>query len=149
MSFELWLENKEIDWPVPWPYRKGTGEQPHAFDTPPEIINGDYVLYHGTNMPSAENILSQRRVTKDDWGKVGICTTAKAADAYAAMKSNAKKKIPSVVIRMVVDKDWLLQQKFQREIGGGGKDQWLIDSEEIPPQAIKVIGIYSIWGERQ
>ena len=149
MNLKLWLENKTVQWQVPWPNRKGTGDEPHAFDTPPELIQGDYILYHGTNMPYAKSILEQRRVTKDDWGKVGICATPKAAGIYAAMKASAKDNIPSVVLRMVIDKKWFLSQEVTREGGGSGKDQWLIESEEIPPNAIKVIGIYSVWGERQ
>jgi len=148
-KFELWLENKSIEWPVPWPNRPGTGDDPRVGDTPPEVISGDYVLYHGTNMPNAEKILELKRIFNDDMGRVGITTTPKAAGVYAAMKASAKNDIPSVVLRLVVDNNWLLTQEITRETGGSGKDQWLISAQEIPPQAIKTINIYSIWGERQ
>jgi len=148
-KFELWLENKNIEWPVPWPNRQGTGDDPRAGDTPPEVIGGDYVLYHGTNMPNAEKILEIKRLFNDDLGYVGVTTTPSAAGSYAAMKASGRNNIPSVVLRLVLDKNWLLSQTITRETGGSGKDQWLIDVREIPPQAIKVINIYSIWGERQ
>ena len=150
MSFCKWYENKKIEWPVPWPNRQGTGDDPHAGDTPPEVLpDGSYIFYHGTNMPNARKIQEQRRVLKDDIGSVGICTTPRAAGTYATMKSSAKENIPSVVLRLIIDKDWFLSQELTREGGGGGKDQWLINTEDIPPEAIRAISIYSVWGKRQ
>jgi hypothetical protein len=154
MSFKKWYENKKVQWPCEWPNRQGTGDDPHAGDTPPEILpDGHYLLYHGTNMVNAKKILEQRKITKDDMGYVGICTTPSAAGTYASMKSSQNRGLPednpSVVLRLIVDKDWFLKQEISRECGGRGRDQWLIHSEEMPPEAIRAISIYSIWGERQ
>lgn len=150
MSFNKWFENKKVEWPFPWPNRQGTGDEPHPGDTPPQVLpDGHYVLYHGTNMTNARKIIEQRRVLKDDIGYVGICTTPRAAGTYAAMKASAKEDNASVVLRLIVDKDWFLSQEISREGGGSGKDQWLIHAEEMPPEGIRALSIFSIWGERQ
>jgi hypothetical protein len=149
MMFKQWLEAEKVKWSISWPNRKGTGDDPHEQDTPPQMLGDNYVVYHGTNMIFAQQIMAQRRVAHDDIGYCGICTTPRAASVYASMKSDAKKNIPSVVLSLVLDGKWLNQQEITREVGGSGKDQWLLGIKEIPPQAIKDIKIYSIWGERQ
>lgn len=143
MQFKKWLE---VQWSTPWPNRKGTGDDPHDQDAPPNLTSaGDYVLYQGTNMTNAKKILAQRTIQFDDIGSVGVTTTPRAAGVFAAMKASARNDEPSVVLQLVVDKDWFLKQDISREVGGGGKDQWLLKAE-IPSSAIKQIKIYSVWG---
>lgn len=81
----------------------------------------------------------------DDMHKVGITTTASAAGVYAAMKIK-KPNNPGVVLRLVIDKGWLMSQQITRETGGSGYDQWLIDTPAIPPEAIKELDLYSVYG---
>ncbi len=144
MGFKLWLEADYVKWNMEWPVRQGTGDEPHSQDTPPHMENGDYVLYHGTHLLSAENILHTHRINHDDWHCVGVCTTPSAAQTYASMKAKTYK---SAVLRVVVRREWLTQQEITREVGGGGKDQWLIRVDCMPPEAMRDIRIYSISGE--
>ena len=144
--FSKWLESKRVTWSVPWPNRKGTGDEPHDGDTPPQTTpEGDYVLYHGTNMINAQHIVKARQIDHDDWHCVGVTTTPSAAQVFGCMK--ARKGNASVILRIVVRKLWLLTQEITREIGGSGKDQWLIRTEKMPPHAIKDIRIYSVNGD--
>lgn len=129
-----------------WPSRKGTGDDPHDTDAPPERTpNGDYVFYHGTDLNNATKILSERRIGLDNWGLAGINTTISNAQTYASIKGSSTKS-PSTVLKIIVDKNWFQQQQVTREVGGNGKDSWLIQGE-IPPSAIKSINIQRVRGD--
>lgn len=139
-----WLKRSQWEG---WPGRQGTGDDPRDADTHPErTSNGDYVFYHGTDLNTATKIIKERRIGPDNWGKAGINTTSSNAQQYASMKASATRS-PSTVVRLVVDRQWFQQQEVTREVGGNGRDSWLISGGEIPPQAIKDIHIYKIRGD--
>lgn len=144
-----WLSKVAVYNPVvwqDWPYRKGTGDDPREQDTPPiRTANGDFILFHGTSLKRAKQIADERMIRPDNWGTAGVNTTASNAGTYAAMKAS-KEKDRSAVLRLVVDKSWLMQQEITREVGGNGRDSWLI-SGEIPSAAIKQISIERISGD--
>ena len=143
-NFKQWIESTE--WSMSWPVRPGTGDDPRPQDTPPELTpEGDYILYHGTNVTNFRSINKTRELKHDDLHLVGITTTPSAAGTYAAMKIKRNPSNPSVVVRLVVDKNWLLKQEMSREAGGSGKDQWLLHVDKIPSHAIKGLDVYSVW----
>lgn len=152
MKFSKWL-NEVKGWDFPWPIRPGVGEDPTEADAPPKLTSsGDYVLYHGTAGSLARKIMEERRILHDDWKRVGITTTPSEAWDYALMKSlDLRSDYDDVenagtVIRVVIDKNWLTKQSVEREVGGTGKNTWLINVPELPSSAIKDIEIYSIYG---
>lgn len=153
-----WL-NKNCQW-EDWPHRKGTGDDPHEKDTPPERTSeGDFIVYHGTSFKRAKLIIHQQQILHDDMKTVGVCTSHWAAGTYASMKA-MQDQSESAVLQIVLDRRWFLQQELSREIGGSNRDQWLIQPTykfqdqcmkpaNIPPEAIKQIKIYSISGDVQ
>ena len=146
MKFKQWLS--EVEWPVPWPVRQGYGEEPREQDTPPEVTpEGDYILYHGTCGSFARKILEERRILHDDMQRVGLTTRPHEAANFAVMKwisEGGGDENAGTVLRLVIDKDWFLAQIVEREVGGSGRNTWLLDVKEIPPEAIKDIEIHAI-----
>jgi len=136
LKFKLWLES--------W-FPLSHGDKIHTADNPPQLTsNGDYILYHGTNMANARKIFKSRKLIRDDIGSIGISTTPSRADVFGAMK--AKKGNPSVVLRIIVDKEWLDSQEISREVGGSGRDQFLIRTDVMPSEAIKDIQLARVSG---
>lgn len=132
-----------------FPFDVVTGQVPNARDTAPERTgDGDFVLYHGTSRVGADAILAERRLAPDDLGCVGVTTLPGAAQVFASMKRGE-------VLRLVIDKEWLSTQKAVREIGGSGRDQFLIQPADIydvrerrrswpgvPVEAVKAVSVY-------
>ena len=144
MSFKNWLN--EVEWSIPWPYRQGTGDNPREKDIPPELTaEKDYVLYHGTNIKNTRSIFKTKTLLHDDIGVIGISTTPSEAGVFAAMKTKHPNN-PGTILRLVIDKNWLLQQEITREVGGSGRNQWLINVSKIPPHVIKQLDLYSVLG---
>ncbi len=142
MKFRQWLE---AEWSVPWPLRQGTGEKTRDRDTAPEVTPaGDYILYHGTCGSTARIILEEHRLLRDNMGVVGVTTIPGQASVFACMKY-AKDRSPSnapTILKILIDKDWLLKQEIKREIGGSGRDQWLIQADKVPLKDVKIHSIY-------
>ncbi len=139
MNFKLWLQES---W---FPLRSGGGDKIHSKDSPPQLTaSGDYILYHGTNIVNARKIFKTRTLLRDDIGSVGITTHPSRADVFGVMK--AKKGIPSVVLRLIIDKQWLDAQEISREVGGSNLDQFLIHTDAIPSEAIKDIKLARVSG---
>lgn len=106
------------------PFDRQTGQQPNERDTPPERTpHGEFVLYHGTSPHGAEQIISGRRLHPDDLNVVGFSTTASQAQSFAAMKHGP-------VLRITVPPDELGRFRVSREIGGSGRNQFLIGPKE-------------------
>ena len=114
-------------------------------DIPPERTpEGHFILYHGTSRAGADAIRGGDRIRPDDIGSVGVTTVPGQAQTFASMKGR-RGTSEAVVLRLVLDKDWLAQQRVTHEIGGSGHDQFLIDHPHgvrrrdwhgIPPEAI-------------
>lgn len=145
MDFKTWIEADEWWGNIPWPVRPAVQERPNEKDNPPALSGRDYVVYHGTNIQNARQIFKNRTLLHDDIGVVGFTTTPSAAGVYAAMKIKRPNN-PGVVLRIELDADWFLQQDISREGGGSGYDQWLIHVDKVPPQAIKRLELYSVYG---
>ena len=137
-----------------WPVRR-EGMDPRPTDTPPaRTETGDYVLYHGTVESNVDSI--RKSGISGDMG-AGVTTTLEHAVVYGSMRKNIQKReggldSPSVVIKTVIDRDWLEQQSVIREIGGTGKNQWLVRNEKgrnttIPPEAMKSVEVVRRGGE--
>jgi len=115
-------------------------------DTAPETdVKGNYILYHGTVLSTAKEIIKTKLVKlSKGWG-TGVTTTPWEAKGYAGMKridvGGLKTGEKAAVLQMVIDKDWFHKQVIQREIGGHGKNEFLIRGD-ITPQAIKKIKIW-------
>jgi len=115
-------------------------------DAPPETDSrGNYILYHGTILSTAKEIIKTKLVKlSKGWG-TGVTTTPWEAKSYAGMKridvGGLKTGEKAAVLQMVIDKDWFHKQVVQREIGGHGKNEFLIRGD-IVPQAIKKIKIW-------
>jgi thioredoxin reductase len=129
-----------------FPFSQVTGQRPNERDTAPERTDeGDFILYHGTSPQGAEAITSERRVKPDDLGAVGVTTRPGAAQVFSAMKHGS-------VLKLVIDMKWLRRQTAIREIGGSGRDQWLLQASYananpkawsgIPPEALKSVEPY-------
>ena len=138
-----------------FPFDLTIGEGPTAKDTPPERTPaGDFILYHGTSLPSAKAILAQRTLLPDNLGYVGVGTTPGSVLTYAAMKHS---KAGSAILRLVFCAAWLATQEVIHETGGSGRDQFLlspnprchhsavgeffIHSITVPPSALKAASI--------
>lgn len=107
-----------------FPFDPKVGEGPTPKDTAPERTpEGDFVLYHGTSLPAAKTILSERTLRPDDLGYVGVGTTADSVLTYACMKHS---KAGSAILRLVLCAAWLATQEIIHETGGSGRDQFLI-----------------------
>jgi hypothetical protein len=137
LKFAKWL--LESNW---FPLR--SDDRINDNDNPPQrTSNGDYIVYHGTNIINARVIFKNRQLKFDNMGVVGISTHPSRADVFGAMK--AKKGVPGVVLQIVIDKGWLEAQDITREVGGSGRDQFLIHAE-VPPEAIKDIQLARVSG---
>lgn len=131
-----------------FPFDQVTGQAPNERDTPPERTeDGDFVLYHGTSIAGAAAIQRERRLMPDDLGVVGVTTVPGAAQTFAAMKGGGE------VLRLVIDQRWLSAQSVVREIGGRGRDQFLIQSADsyeqlgrrfdgVPSEAVKSVSVH-------
>jgi hypothetical protein len=118
-------------------------------DTPPETDSkGNYILYHGTILSTAKEIIKTKLVKlSKGWG-TGVTTTPWEAKSYAGMKridvGGLETGEKAAVLQMVIDKDWLHKQVMQREVGGHFKNEFLIRGD-IVPKAIKKIKIWRIF----
>jgi len=109
-------------------------------DVPPQKTkNGDFILYHGTTDISAEEIIKTKTLKKDDIGSVGVTTTPNGARKFAGFKR--KLGIPTI-LKLTIDKEWMVKQKISHEVGGTGYNEFLIRTDSIPPEAIKNIEIF-------
>ncbi|MDD5053633.1 MAG: hypothetical protein PHO27_12935 [Sulfuricurvum sp.] len=131
---------------VNFPLRKDVGEQPNDKDVPPEVTRGDFILYHGTSDIAAASIVKSKTIKPDDIGSVGIATTPIAAKTYATHKIGKGNK--PTILKMVIDKDWMVKQQVRHEIGGHGHSAFLIQPDyklgikaTIPSEAIKSIEV--------
>jgi hypothetical protein len=137
-----------------FPFDPQVGEGPKLKDTPPErTLEGDFILYHGTSLPSARAILRLRTLLPDNLGYVGVGTTPGSVATYAAMKHSFG---GSAILRLVLDVAWVTSQEIVHETGGSGRDQFLlspnprchreagatfIHSISVPPTALKEVRI--------
>ena len=134
MKFNQYINERQ---PISIPGYSSIGLELHPKDTPPEIVNGNYILYHGTTAKTAKTIITNRLLKQTKGWGIGITTTYRDAEPYALMKS-LDIKDRKVVLRIEVDKEWLDAQEIHREIGGRGVNQFLIQGD-IPSGAIKSI----------
>ena len=115
-------------------------------DTPPETDSrGNYILYHGTILSTAKEIIKTKLVKQSSGWGTGVTTTPWEAKGYAGMKrvdvGGLETGEKAAVLQMVIDKDWLHKMVIQREVGGHGKNEFLIRGD-IVPKAIKKIKIW-------
>lgn len=128
------------------PFRAATGEGPSLEDVVPERApNGDFIFYHGTSLTTAEKIVKDKMIMRDDLGYSGIGTTRGAVSVYGIMKASKEnlrrrlKMVPgmmhddpkaekSAVLRVRISRDWFKAHpdSVSRETGGSGKNQFLI-----------------------
>ena len=105
-----------------FPLDESEGQGPRPSDTPPErTANGDFILWHGTSTENAAAI-ALGGILPDDMGVVGVGTTADSVQSFAVMKGGGD----ATRMRLVVDQDWLADQRVRHEIGGSGHNQFLI-----------------------
>jgi len=133
-----------------FPLREVTGDRWHDRDVPAMLTeDGDYIVYHGTSWKLSAKIISERTLLHDDMRCVGITTHPSEASIYGimkAMKEGKNPKNPSTVLRVVIEKEWLDSQTIQREVGGSGRNQFLINIDKVPPEAIKDICVAGVRG---
>jgi hypothetical protein len=115
-------------------------------DTPPETDSrGNYIVYHGTILSTAKEIIKTKLVKQSSGWGTGITTTPWEAKGYAGMKridvGGLETGEKAAVLQIVIDKNWFHKQVIQREVGGHGKNEFLIRGD-IVPKAIKKIKIW-------
>lgn len=111
-----------------WPGDPRRGDQRKSADTPPERTpDGGYVLYHGSSAEGAAAIISELRLRPDDLGVVGFGTTPQAVSVYGVIRGRR-----GPVLRVVVERAVFESQVVTREIGGSGRDQWLVNRPRTP-----------------
>jgi len=140
----------ERSWDL-WPWRQVTGEAPRPKDIAPmRTEKGDFILFHGTTLSRAESIIKNKTLAPDDIGCVGIATTLRGASSFSTL--HVSPGDPAVIIKIVIEKNWLKTQNITHEIGGSGQNQFLINRKfgqkaTIPPEAIKLVKIVRKAGE--
>lgn len=106
-----------------WPWHELIGEGPREGDvSPARTPAGDFILWHGTSPEAAERIIAERIIRPDDLGTVGFGTTREAVASYAAMKGGAE----GVRLRVVVSPEMLSMFVIHHEVGGSGRNQFLV-----------------------
>ena len=137
-------EDKEIGWEgISWRYEHLDGESPRPDDTPPgRTPSGDFIFYHRSDVKGAEAIVKEKKLRHDDLGYCGVATTQGHAMMYGTIK-NMKTKTGSALLRVVIAKKWFEDHpnKFNRETGGSGKNQFLIRAKEVPLVDAKIIRV--------
>ena len=130
-----------------WPWDQRCGERPRPKDTAPaRTPNGDFILYHGTSDTAAINIIKEQHIRPDGVGVVGVGPAPRFVSVYSLMKSG----VNGVILKVVLDKDWVATQRVRHEIGGSGFNQFLFERphytrtwDGIPPAAIVGLEIVS------
>jgi hypothetical protein len=115
-------------------------------DDPPKTDSkGNYILYHGTILSTAKEVIKTKllRLSRG-WG-TGITTRPNEAASYANMKyldvKGFETEEKAAVLEMVIDKDWFHKQRIHREVGGRGKNSFLVQGD-IVPKAFKKVKIW-------
>ena len=97
-------------------------QKPNPKDTPPQKTSeGNWILYHATSRDAANRILTEQRLLPDDCNAVGVGPTPAAVRVYGIMKDGAD----AVVLKIVVDAQFVKTARIRHEWGGSGHDQWL------------------------
>ena len=86
-----------------------------------KTVDGDFVLYHGTDPVAGRTIVNTRVLRPDGVGAVGVGPSPEAVRVYGLLKAGAD----NVVVRLVLDRWWVRNSRVKHEIGGSGKNQWL------------------------
>jgi hypothetical protein len=102
------------------PFDQRTGQRPKPTDTAPQrTAEGDFIVYHGTSLSGAEQIRTEGWLRPDDFNCVGFATTPGQAQVFAAIKHG-------VVLRVTLPLAALAARRVVREVGGSGRDQFLV-----------------------
>jgi hypothetical protein len=105
-----------------FPFDIRLGEAPRETDSKPERNQaGQFILYHGTSREGARRIRREKMIRPDGLNAVGLATSAFGARTYAAMKGGP-------VLQVTVDPLELAGLDAGHEIGGSGRDQFLLRS---------------------
>ena len=115
-----------------FPFDERAQEAPRPGDIAPERAksvnepNGNFVFYHGTSPEAAERIALEGRLLPDDLSTVGVSTTPEDARVYGVMKSGPD----AAVLRIEVSPSNLSEVVAGHEVGGRGRNQFLLKNKE-------------------
>lgn len=103
---------------------------------PERTPSGDFVFYHGTSPEGAQSIMQSHTLRPDGIGAVGISTTWGQAQVFASMKRGP-------ILKLVIPAAFFSsgQAIVKREIGGSGRNQFLITGADHMPITVPLLDV--------